>query len=161
MNIGKYNLLELAAEFGTHEHCIEKWLLNLEITEDEINLALTKLAKPQRRSMMINYLKPTQFIIDRPELIEHSQRIALETIKDMNESDFEEYLSLVSNADYVKNRINGHSFPYNSYCSFVLLALRKATKKADIKFIRGMFGRKISHHSYPYARKRLEQMATQ
>ena len=159
MNIGKFSFEAIASEFGTHAHCIERWVVNLDIKEEDIELALSGFTKRQRHSMMIEYLKPSQLLIDNAELINHVQRVPLEVIKGLSESDFEEHLSALKNADNISDRLNKRAFPYNSYDSEVLLSLRKATKKGDLKFIRQMFVRKISHHSYPKARVKLRELA--
>ena len=154
------SIQELASEFGTHEHCIESWINSLKITEREINFALNHFTKAQRRTIMIDWIRPAQYLVEHNELINHVQRIGVDAIKALPVNVYEEHLAQLKVADRVKDEINNRSFPYNDYDAEVFCTLRHAKKKTDINFIKKMFGRSISHHSYPAAKRKLTAMVT-
>ncbi len=146
---------ELATSFGTHTHCIERWINTLNISQDEIAFTIENFVKSQRRSIMVKKLRPAQYLVDHSELIEHVQQIPLEVIKAIPEDVYLAHLSALEIADRNDDKINNRTFPYNSYDAEVFKAYRHLTKQADIKFVRRMFGRSISHHSYRAAKQKL------
>lgn len=152
-------LQEIAQAFGTHDHCIEYWVNQLKITANEIDFVLTHFDKRQRRTIMLECLRPMPYLVEHPELINHVQQIGVDNIKNLPESVYIAHLAQLKEADSINDTINKRSFPYNSYDAEVFCALRHSTKKIDIKFIKGMFGRSISHHSYPDAKQKLSTIA--
>lgn len=152
---------KLAELFGTHNHCIQLWIDNLNITEDEIEFAIVNFTKAQRFKFITEYIRPSEYLLDHPELIDHVQRIGVDNIKSLPESVFLQHLEQLQNADRIGDLINKRSFPYNDYDAQVFLGLRHAENTSDIKFIKRMFGRSISHHTYPNARQKLNKMCQQ
>lgn len=152
-------LQELASDFGTHDYCIESWVNNLKVSMAEIDFALTHFDKYQRRTIMSERLRPMPYLAEHPELINHVQRIGIENIKKLPESVYMTHLNQLKESDRIDDYINNRGFPYNSYDADVFCALRHSTSKVEIKFIKGMFGRSISHHSYPSAKRKLSTIA--
>ena len=148
-------LQQLASAFGTHDYCIESWINNLKLSKAEIDLALNQLDKMQRRTIMVEKLRPMPYLVEHPELINHVQRIGVDNVKALPVSVYEAHLEQLKESDRIDDNINKRSFPYNSYDAEVFIALRHSTKKADIKFVKEMLGRSISHYSYPGAKRKL------
>lgn len=153
------SLQQLALDFGTHEHSIESWLNNLKINENEIEFALNNFNKYQRRTIMIQKLRPMPYLVEHPELIDHVQRIGADKIKNLPEPVYITHLQQLKESDRISDKINNRSFPYNDYDAEIFCTLRHVTKKTDITFIKKMFGRSISHHSYPEAKRKLSKLA--
>lgn len=154
----KNNLKALAAEFGTHEHCIELWLEKLNITNEEISFALSNFDKRQRFNFISRTIRPMDYLIKHPELLQHPQTLGIEVIQSLPKKVYEQHLEQLKIADKTVDAINKRSFPYNEYDAQVFAGLYHFKKKADITFIRRMFGRKISHSSYPKAKQKLAFM---
>jgi hypothetical protein len=152
------SLQELASEFGTHDYCIESWINKLKVTKAEIDFALTHFDKSQRRTIMSEYFRPMAYLAKHTELINHVQRIGVENIKNLPEAVYLAHLEQLKESDRIDDCINNRSNPYNSYDAEVFCALRHSTKKAEIRFVQGMFGRSISHHSYTNAKRKLSVM---
>ncbi|MDC8832844.1 hypothetical protein [Alteromonas gilva] len=159
--MGTLSLQELASEFGTHDHCLESWMSSLSITDNEIAFALAQFTKDQRRTIIIECIRPAQYLVDHPELINHVQRIGVDAIKALPVNVYEAHLAQLKETDQINNSINLRRFPYQDYDAEVFCTLRHAKKKTDIDFIKKMFGRSISHHSYPAAKRKLTAMALQ
>jgi hypothetical protein len=153
------SLQQLASEFGTHDYCIESWINNLKVSKTEIDFALNHFDKYQRRTIMSEKLRPMPYLVEHSELINHVQRIGVDNIKNLPESVYIDHLEQLKESDRIDNKVNNRGFPYSSYDAEVFCALRHSTKKADVKFIKGMFGRSISHHSYPGAKRKLSTMS--
>ncbi len=159
MPIIDFTLATTAKLFKTHEHVIEKWINELNITTADLELAYAVFSPEERHRLMLNRLKPAAYLVDYPALINHSQRVGVENIKALPEAIYEAHLAQLIRADEIGNKTNNRTFPYQDYNAQVFSALRKATKKEDIVFIRKMFARKISHHTYPAAKAKLRAMA--
>jgi hypothetical protein len=150
---------ELAKDFGTHDYCIESWINGLKITATEIDFALSHFDKYQRRTIMSEKFRPVPYLVEYPELINNVQRIGIDNIKKLPESVYMAHLEQLKESDRLDDSINNRAFPYNSYDAEVFCTLRHSTKKTDVKFIKGMYGRSIGHHSYPGAKRKLSTMA--
>lgn len=155
------SLQEIAAQFGTHDRCIENWVNLLQITADDIEFAINHFTREQRREIMCLYIRPKAYLREFPSLVNHVQRIGVEVIKGLPESIYKQHLAQLELSDHIKNDINKRKFPYHEYDSEVFCAFRHATKKSDIVFIKKMFGRSIRHSSYPNAKRKLSIMARQ
>jgi len=152
---------ELAKAFGTHDHYIELWINKMKITKEEIEFALSNFDKHQRRRLMQEYIRPEQYLVEHPGLINHVQTMDIAMIKELPEQVFMTHLEQLQKSDNINDEINDRSFPYNSYDAEIFTTLRFLTKTADIKFIKGMFTRSISHSAYPKAKQKLTQLAQQ
>lgn len=152
-------LEELASSFGTHDYIIEKWVNNLQITQDEIVFALANLDKRQRFNLMLQKLRPAPYLLEHPELIAQIQTVDVEKIKALPEDVYLTHFKQLQEADKIDDEVNKRQFPYSSYDAQVFCTLRHVKSKSDIKFIKGMFARRISHHSYPKARQKLSALA--
>lgn len=155
------SLQELANKFGTHDYCIESWVLSLNIVEAEIDFALAHFDKNQRRSIMTHSMRPAPYLKEHPELIEYVQRIGVDNIKALPQDVFEAHLKQLKIADSIDDEVNKRAYPYNSYDAHVFNSYRHATKKTDITFIERLYGRSISHHSYRAAMDKLRVLSRQ
>lgn len=154
-----FSIQNLASEFGTHDDCIENWINNLKIVQDELVFALEHFNKAQRRRIMTEKLRPAAYLIDHPELINHVQHIGEDFIKSLPKNVFEQHLEALKVADAIDDKINNRSYPYHSYDADVFTALRHSTKRTDITFVRRLFTRSISHHSYSSAIAKLSALS--
>jgi hypothetical protein len=153
------NLKEIAAAFGTHDYCIERWVNSLSITNDDIEFALTYFDKRQRFNILCKCLRPTEYLVEHPELISYIYEIDADVIKALPDDIFRKHHSALLLADKVLSERNQKVYPYNDYNAEAFCALRYATKKTDISFIKRMYVRSISHPSYPKARQKLTGLA--
>ena len=151
----------LASAFGTHVHCIESWIQRLSITEQEIEFAMTNFNERERFDIFSQYIRPAQYLVENKELLKWVTGLSAETIKTLPESVFSAHLNQLIESDRLDDIKTNRTFPYNSYDAEVFTALRFAKKQSDIKFVKGMAYRKISHSSYPKARQKLKEMSEQ
>jgi hypothetical protein len=149
------NIEQLVKEFGTHENYIQQWIEELDITTTEINFALANFDKQQRRSIMSSLIRPSKYLASHHKLIKCVNFTDIEDIKNLPANIFNEHLAQLKLADSLNDKINNRSFPYNSYDAELFIIFRNATKKTDIAFAKRMYPRRISHHTYPAAKKKL------
>jgi len=149
---------QLAKEFGTHDHYINLWITSLNITEEEISFSLASLDKMQRRTLMSEYLRPLPYLIEYPQLLNSVGYIDTDTIKSLPESIYNLHLEQLKIADSINDKINNRTYPYQSYDAEVFCTLRNSRKTTEISFIKKMFTRSISHHSYPKAKQKLREL---
>ncbi len=149
---------QLAIEFGTHNHCIEIWMNELQISEKEIEFTLEHFGREQRRSIMNAKIRPMLYLVEYPWLIEHPNRMVLQDIKDLPSNVYKMHLDQLKLADKIDDKLSRRTFPYNEYTAEVFFAFRNLTKKTELDFVRKMFARSISHSSYPAAKLKLCHM---
>lgn len=149
-------LIALAKQFNTHAHCFIEWVDTLLITQAQIEYALAMFDKRQRFELICRKFQPQDYFIDYPLLLKPVWEMSGSDVKGLQPSIYSAHLSQLRQADDIDDKTSGRAFPYQQYDADAFIALRNITKKADEKFVRQLFRRSISHHTYPAAKQKLK-----
>lgn len=152
------NVRELSSQFGTHENYFEQWVLELQISSEEINYAIEIFDKRTRFKIVSGHLKPSSYLIDYPFLLGQMHTMEVDLIQSLPDSVYSQHLTQLKRADNINNRIRNRSFPYQDYYAEAFCAIRHLKTKSELMFVRGMFTRSISHHSYVAAKQKLHNL---
>jgi hypothetical protein len=152
---------QMASQFNTHDHYFEEWVEKLRVSEDEILYALNCLNKNARFKLICKHLKPMSYLADYPDLLKSVHEMDANAVKALPENIFQLHLAQLTVADAFDDARSKRHYPYQSYDAQAFYGLRVLNKKTDLKFIKQMFVRSISHHAYPSAMDKLKRITSQ
>lgn len=141
--------------FGLEDYHLVSWAYDLRITPADVEFAKNNFTKEQRRFIALNFLKPTQLLADKPELLCNINVIDEQFVISLSDKDFFEHLSSLVRADKIKNsKSQTLKYPYDIFDAESFSALRESRNPADVSLIRNLY--KLSYTDPSYAKQRIK-----
>jgi len=141
--------------FGLEDYHQVSWVYELRLTPAEVEFSRNNFTQEQRLFIALNFLKPTQLLADKPELLCNINVIDDQFVISLSDKDFIEHLASLVRADKIKNSKNQTlKFPYDIFDAESFSALRESRTKDEVNFIRNLY--KLSNTDPSYAKQRLQ-----
>ena len=151
---------KIKESWGVNEFYVQQWLDLVNPNQELLDLALVQFDKRLGYRFFNMGIAPKNYLFNHQGLIQHTPGLCPNYVKSLPEDVYKDHLDTLIVADR-KGRSEKDKFELHlvSYYAQIFAIFRFTAKKADINFALKLLHRKITHSSYPAARKKLRDMA--